>query len=161
MRKLLIFIGVVATLALTGCSSVSDPTLEAALPPPGLIYRPIIQQGNVVAQQQVNELLPGMSKRQVQFLLGTPMLTDVFHADRWDYVYTIGRGSTPSEIKRVTVLFEDDRLVRIIGDLRPQPLEERAERKQEILVSVPDYVPERQSLWRRALIALGLKPAGG
>jgi outer membrane protein assembly factor BamE len=88
------------------------------------------------------------------------MLSDVFHADRWDYVYTIGRGSTPSEISRVTVIFEDDRLVRITGDLRPQPLDERAERKQEILVSVPDYVPERQSLWRRALIALGLKPAG-
>ena len=93
--------------------------------------------------------------------LGTPMLSDVFHADRWDYVYTIGRGSTPSEIRRVTVLFDDDRLVRITGDLRPQPLDERAAPKQEILVSVPDYVPERQSLWRRALNALGLKPADG
>ncbi|MGB5198934.1 MAG: outer membrane protein assembly factor BamE [Sedimenticolaceae bacterium] len=158
MHKLLIFIGVVATLALTGCGTASDPTQDA-LPPPGLIYRPIIQQGNVVSQEQVNELLPGMSKRQVKFLLGTPMLSDVFHADRWDYVYTIGRGSTPSEIKRVTVLFEDDRLVRITGDLRPQPLDERAERKQEILVIVPNYIPDSQSLWRRALIALGLKPA--
>jgi len=160
MRKLLIFIGVVATLALTGCSTVSDPT-PAPSPNTGLIYRPIIQQGNVVPQEQVNELLPGMSKRQVKFLLGTPMLSSVFHANRWDYVYTIGRGSTPSEIRRVTVLFENDRLVRITGDLRPQPLDERAERKQEILVSVPDYVPERQSLLRRALIALGLKPADG
>ncbi len=160
MRKLLIFIGVVATPALTGCSTVSDPTPDP-LPNTGLIYRPIIQQGNVVGQEQINELLPGMSKRQVKFLLGTPMLSDVFHADRWDYVYTIGRGSTPSEIERVTVHFENDRLVRITGDLRPQPLDERAAPEQEILVSVPDYVPERQSLWRRALIALGLKPADG
>ena len=160
MRKLLIFISGAATLALSGCSTVSDPTTDP-LPNTGLIYRPIIQQGNVVGQEQVNELLPGMSKRQVKFLLGTPMLSDVFHADRWDYVYTIGRGSTPSEIRRVTVLFDDDRLVRITGDLRPQPLDERAAPKQEILVSVPDYVPERQSLWRRALNALGLKPADG
>ena len=116
MRKLLIFIGVVATLALTGCSSVSDPTLEAALPPPGLIYRPIIQQGNVVAQQQVNELLPGMSKRQVQFLLGTPMLTDVFHADRWDYIYRQKPGKGRVRDSHFTLYFRDQILVKIDGE---------------------------------------------
>lgn len=163
MRKLLIFITALATLASAGCSSVGDTFESAADVIPNaldrapLIYRPTIQQGNVVTQEQVNELAPGMSKRQVQFLLGTPLITDVFHADRWDYAYTIGVGSTPEEIRRVTVFFEDDRLVRITGDMRPQPESERTEVKKEVVVTVPDWEPQGKSLWRRALGSVGLE----
>ncbi len=162
MRKLLIFITALAT---AGCSTVSDGLRSArgvtdiipdALDKAPLIYRPTIQQGNVVSQEQINALQPGMSKRQVRFLLGTPMLTDVFHADRWDYAFTLGKGSTPQEFRRVTVYFENDRLARIAGDLRPQPLAEREEVKKEIVVSVPDWEPQKKSLWRRTLNAVGL-----
>lgn len=165
MRKLLIFIPVAATIIGSGCSTVSDglrslddvtKIIPNAINEAPLVYRPEIQQGNIVTQEQVNELNPGMSKRQVRFLLGSPMLTDVFHNDRWDYAYTFGEGSKPTEMRRVTVYFEDDRLVRITGDLRPQPESERTEAKKEIVVTVPDWNPPPKTLWGRALSAVGL-----
>ncbi len=111
----------------------------------------------MVEQEQVNQLRPGLSKRQVKFLLGTPMLNDVFHANRWDYAYTIGRGSTPQEIRRLTVFFQDDRLVRIAGDMRPQPESERAEIKKEVVVTVPDWEEGKKSFWTRTLNAIGIE----
>ena len=165
MPKLLIIVVSAATLILSGCSTMGDgveslsgvtDVIPDALDKTSLIYRPTIQQGNVVSQEQVNELRPGMTKRQVRFLLGTPMLTDVFHANRWDYTFTRGVGSTPSEFKQVTVFFEDDRLVRIAGDLRPQPPEQREEVKKEVVVTVPDWEPPNKPLWRRALGAVGI-----
>lgn len=164
MRKLLIFITTLATMT-AGCSTVGDSLrsigsatdiIPDALDRAPLIYRPTIQQGNVVTQEQVNELKPGMSRRQVRFLLGSPMLTDVFHANRWDYTYTLGEGSTPEEMRHVTLYFEEDRLVRIAGDLRPQPEGERAEVKKEVVVTVPDWEPTDKSLWRRAKESVGL-----
>jgi outer membrane protein assembly factor BamE len=163
MRKLLIFITAIATALSAGCSSFSESMSSVAdLVPNALdrapfVYRPEIQQGNVVEQEQVNQLQPGMSKRQVRFLLGTPMLNDVFHANRWDYAYTIGKGSTPREIRRLTVFFEDDRLVRIAGDMRPQPESERAEIKKEVVVTVPDWEEGKKSFWARTLNAVGLE----
>jgi outer membrane protein assembly factor BamE len=160
MRKLLIFITVSATLLSAGCGSLSSvaDAIPNALDRAPLIYRPAIQQGNVVTQDQVNELQPGMTKRQVRYVLGSPMLTDVFHADRWDYAYTTGTGSRPEEIRRVTVIFEEDRLVRIAGDLRPQPEDERAEKVQEVVITVPDWVPKDRSLWQRTQELVGLEP---
>lgn len=157
MRKLLISITLTATLVFAGCETMGDLTnaIPDSLDRAPLVYRPTIQQGNVVSQEQVNELKPGMTKRQVRFLLGSPMLTDVFHANRWDYAFTLGEGSRPSETQRVTVFFEQDRLVRIEGDLRPQPESERVEKKQEAVVTVPDWEPQQKSLWRRALDSVG------
>ena len=157
MRKLLIFITVLATAVSAGCGSFGDSMTSVADAVPNaldrapFIYRPTIQQGNVVKQEQVNELQPGMSKRQVKFLLGSPMLNDVFHANRWDYAYTIGVGSRPQEIRRITVFFENDRLVRITGDMRPQPESERVEIKKEVVVSVPDWEAGKKPWWRRTV----------
>lgn len=168
MPKLLIFITAIATLATAGCSTVGDGlrslgsvtnVIPNALDKAPLIYRPTIQQGNVVDQEQVNNLEPGMTKRQVRFLLGTPMLTDVFHANRWDYAFTTGKGSTPSKQTQVTVFFENDRLVRVAGDLRPQPLSEREEVKKEVVVTVPDWEPGKKSFWSRTLSKIGLEAA--
>jgi outer membrane protein assembly factor BamE len=99
-----------------------------------------------------------MTKRQVRFLLGSPMLTDVFHANRWDYAFTQGLGSRPTERSQVTVFFEDERLVRITGDLRPEPPEEQQEVEKEIVVTVPDYEPPNKSLWQRTLESVGISP---
>ena len=160
MRKLLILLAVPATTALLGCSSLGKVTdaVPNALDRAPLIYRPQIQQGNVVDQEQMNALKPGMTKRQVRYVLGSPMLTDVFHANRWDYAFTQGKGSRPSEFRRVTVYFQDDRLARISGDLRPQPIEERIEKPKEVIVTVPDWVPEDKSLWQRTLELVGIEP---
>lgn len=167
MLKIRIILVTIATMFAAGCSTLGDglesiggvtEIIPNALDETSLIYRPTIQQGNVVTQEQVNQLQPGMSKRQVRFLLGTPMLTDVFHANRWDYAFTQGVGSRPTERRRVTVFFEQDRLARISGDLRPQPPEAQEEITEEIVVSVPDYEPPNKSLWRRALESVGVDP---
>lgn len=165
MHKLLIYIAAAASLALAGCSTIGKglesigsvtEIIPRALDKAPLIYRPTIVQGNLVDQQQINKLEPGMSKRQVAFLMGTPMLSDVFHVDRWDYPYTTGVGSTPSEIKHFTVYFENDRLVRTSGDYRPEPTGASEEKKRDVVVSVPDWEGDDTTLFGRVLRTVGV-----
>jgi outer membrane protein assembly factor BamE len=99
----------VACLA-AGCSGV--PRIPGITP-----YKVEIQQGNFVSQEMLSQLKPGMSKEQVRFLLGTPLLTDIFHADRWDYVYWRETPAGQREQRRVAVHFEDGRLARVDGDV--------------------------------------------
>jgi len=80
-------------------------------------YRADTQQGNVVTAEMVSTLKPGMTKRQVRYVLGTPLVTDPFHQDRWDYVYSFQKGSGQRSQQRLTVIFKDDALVSIEGDL--------------------------------------------
>jgi outer membrane protein assembly factor BamE len=102
----------VLALLLGGCSSV--PML------PGLsAYRMDIQQGNYVTQDMVAKLKPGMSKAQVRFALGTPLIVDPFHVDRWDYVYVLQKRGKVVEHRRLVVLFENEKLLRLEGDVTP------------------------------------------
>jgi len=78
-------------------------------------YRPDIQQGNFVSREMISQLREGMSQDQVRFILGTPLLTDVFHANRWDYPFRIRKGNGETTASRVTLYFEDNRLTRIVG----------------------------------------------
>jgi outer membrane protein assembly factor BamE len=80
----------------------------------GCVYRVAVQQGNFLDPRQVSQLQDGMTRSQVRFLLGTPMLPDAFDNDRWDYVYYLkmGRGGE-TEQRRLTVFFTDDRVARI------------------------------------------------
>jgi len=73
-----------------------------------------VQQGNYLDPRQVSQLQDGMTRSQVRFLLGTPMLPDAFDNDHWDYIYylKLGRGGA-TEQRRLTVFFEDDRVARI------------------------------------------------
>jgi outer membrane protein assembly factor BamE len=90
-------------------------TLPAFMAP----YRMDIQQGNNVTQEMASQLKPGMSKEQVRYLLGTPLLTDLFHAERWDYVYFLDRRGQPRERRRLAVFFQDGKLARLEGDVAP------------------------------------------
>jgi outer membrane protein assembly factor BamE len=82
------------------------------------VYRMEIQQGNYVTQEMVSKLQAGMTRDQVRFVLGTPLLVDIFHDNRWDYVYRRQRsGSREVEERRLSVFFDNDRLVRIEGDV--------------------------------------------
>ena len=119
----------------------------------GVTYRIPIQQGNVVDQERVNQLQPGMAKRQVRFVRGTPMLVDPFHQDRWDYIYTYRPSRGDSEERRITLYFENDTLVRIEGDLRPEAPDPAAAPRQTV-VPVPDH--EGPSLVDKALGTIGL-----
>ena len=87
---------------------------------PGLsTYRIDIQQGNVITQDMVSKLKPGMTRQQVRFVLGTPPIADTFHQDRWDYVYYLNKGGKLAEHRRLVLLFEGDNLKRIEGDVVP------------------------------------------
>lgn len=99
-------------LLLAGCSSV--PTI------PGVgTYKIDIQQGNYVTQEMAAKLKPGMTRSQVRFLLGTPLVVDVFRTDRWDYVYVYQKGGAVTEHRKMAVIFEGDKLVRVEGDVKP------------------------------------------
>jgi len=127
----------VPALLLGACSStnIADPVTDTMAKTP-FMYKPDIQQGNVVTQEQVNKLTPGMTTEQVRYLLGTPMLQDTFHQNRWDYVYTMKRGGSAVEKKRISLTFEDDQLTTIEGDFRPDP--SNVEQEKETVVNVPD-----------------------
>ena len=85
---------------------------------PGITpYKPDIQQGNFVSQDMVQQLKPGMTREQVRFLLGTPLLTDIFHADRWDYVYWREAANGKRESRKLALFFSDGKLARMEGDV--------------------------------------------
>jgi len=88
-------------------------------------YRPDVQQGNVVTRDMVEQLRPGMTRDQVRFMLGTPMLRDVFHADRWDYPYVLLRGTGEQQMRKLVVFFADGRLSKFESD--PMPAEPLAD----------------------------------
>ena len=79
-------------------------------------YRMDIQQGNYISQDMVSQLKIGMTKEQVRYVLGTPLVADIFHADRWDYVFWRERPGAKLEQRKLTVFFEDGKLMRLDGD---------------------------------------------
>ena len=111
---------VVASLGLAACSSLSDRTRNAlsSVTP----YKVEVVQGNFVSKEQVEALKPGMSRQQVREILGTSLLTDVFHANRWDYVFTIKRQGVEPQQRHLTLFFDGERLDHFEGD--PMPSEE-------------------------------------
>lgn len=116
-----------AFVLLSGCSSVNNYVPNFIKP-----YRPDIQQGNWITNEQVELLKPGMTREQVRFALGSPTLTSIFHSDRWDYPYLFVVGkSGETEERTFTVYFTDDRLARWVGDQQPsrQPFQAADTRK--------------------------------
>ena len=99
----------------SGCS-MSVPRIPGITP-----YRMDIQQGNYVSQDMVSQLRPGMTRDQVRLILGTPLLTDIFHANRWDYVYWHEDAKGNREERRIAVHFDGDKLARLDGDVTSVP----------------------------------------
>ncbi len=85
---------------------------------PSLPYKIDIQQGNVVTEDMVEKLRLGMTRSQVRFVLGSPLITDVFHINRWDYVYSLAPSGRLSEKRRLSVFFDGDLLTHIEGDFK-------------------------------------------
>ncbi len=83
------------------------------------VYKIDVQQGNYVTQDVVARLKVGMTKAETRQLLGTPLLNDVFHADRWDYYYSSVKGGKADDRKRFTVLFKDDKVASFDGQFQP------------------------------------------
>lgn len=105
---------VLNALALCACSSLPGPAREAlAVVTP---YKVEVVQGNVVSREQVDALKTGMSREQARELLGTSLLTDVFHADRWDYVFTIDRPGVSLQRSSVALFFVGGSLDHVVAD---------------------------------------------
>lgn len=137
-----------AALLLASCGS-------AGLPMPNLKpYRIEIQQGNFVSQEMVSQLKPGMTRDQVRFVLGTPLIADTFHADRWDYVFRRQRAnSNELEQRKIAVFFEDGKLKRVDGDVKPAAGADMpaAKADQPAAASPPpaEDKPQEKSWWQR------------
>ncbi len=115
-KLLLTSLTLVGLLALAGCSF------------PG-VYKIDIQQGNVVTQDMIDQLRPGMTRRQVRFIMGNPLIQDTFHTNRWDYLYSLQPGGGERQQERISIFFnESDQLASLSGDFMPG-----VSRDQEIL----------------------------
>ena len=113
--------GVSAIAALAGCGTVGNATrgfAESITP-----YKVEVVQGNFVSREQVEALKPGMGRVQVRDILGTPLLADPFHAERWDYVFTLRRQGVEPQQRRLTLYFRNDVLDRFEGDTMPSEAE--------------------------------------
>jgi outer membrane protein assembly factor BamE len=110
-----------AVLGLTGCGTFDNASQRIA----GVVtpYKIEIVQGNFVSREQVDAIKPGMARDQVKAILGTPLVTSVFHGDRWDYVFTIKRQGVEPQQRRLTVFFKGDALERFEGDTMPTEAE--------------------------------------
>jgi outer membrane protein assembly factor BamE len=109
------------SLSLVACGSLNGASnrIVSVVTP----YKIDIVQGNFVSREQAAAVKPGMSRTQVRDILGTPLLTSVFHADRWDYVFTFKRQGLEPQARRVTVFFKGDALERIEADALPTEAE--------------------------------------
>lgn len=132
--RLLIQSGLIILPLLSGCSHLSLYTLD-------------IHQGNIVTQEMVDQLKPGMTQRQVAFILGTPLLNDPFHDNRWDYIYSSEPGGEDRVQRNLTVMFEQSELVAIQGDFRPndQPV---VDVSRDVTVNIPKIQREK-TLWEK------------
>ncbi len=101
-------------MGLAACSSIPVPQF------PG-VYKIAIAQGNIITQEMIDQLEPGMTRRQVIFVMGTPLVRDPYDQDRWDYVYNYQPGGGERGQERVTLYFENEQLVRFNGDFEPGP----------------------------------------
>lgn len=124
-------------LAAFGCSRSEFPSL----PTPGIpfVHKIDIQQGNVVTQEMVAQLRFGMNKKKVRFVMGTSIVQDTFHANRWDYIYTYHEGGGDTKRRLVTVIFnQDGKLIGVKGDIKPALGRLEVAVHQDTSVQVPD-----------------------
>ena len=106
------------TLLATGCSWVKFPG----------VHKVVIQQGNIVDQEMIDKLRPGMTKSQVRFVLGTPLVADTFNQSRWDYFYSLKASDGKTTQEQMTIFFDkDEKLERMSGDYLPSTAVPRSE----------------------------------
>jgi outer membrane protein assembly factor BamE len=108
-----------AAAALLAAASLAGCGIPRAL---GIApYKIEVQQGNFISQEMVSQLKEGMSKEQVRQIMGTPLLVDIFHGERWDYVYSRQTSDGRREQRGLAVFFQDGKLARVDGEAAPRP----------------------------------------
>ena len=130
---------------LTGCGWLPSP------------YKIDVQQGNVINQESLNLLKPGIAKRKVRFIMGTPLIHDSFHQDRWDYAYSLETDGELQKTEHLTLYFQNDKLQKITGDMHPLPESERTllQHQKETVVLVHPKIKEK-GWFMRFLDRIGL-----
>ena len=121
ISRLSFFLGMAAVQA--GCGMFSGTSTGSSIASIVTPYRVEVVQGNFVSREQVEALRPGMGRQQVRDILGTPLLTSLFHGDRWDYVFTLKRPGVEPQTRRLTVFFKGAVLERHEGDEMPTETE--------------------------------------
>ncbi len=124
---------VLSLLLLGGCAS-SDRSRSGFLEP----YKFSIPQGNYLNQQMLDQVRQGMSREQVRLTIGSPLLTDIFHPNRWDYVFRFQYANGDAELRKVTIEFREDRVASVKAD----PLPQRDDPNDPAL---PGYQPPKES----------------
>lgn len=128
MKRKVFLLAAVAQTTLPACETIMNNL-------PG-VYTIDIEQGNMIDQAMVDQLRPNMTKRQVLYIMGSPMLADTFHEQRWDYLYSDQPGGEARVQKRISLYFSGDNLVGVQGDFRPSALPVMKE-STETTVDVP------------------------
>lgn len=139
MKRAVFLLAIVVSLMLTACETILTNL-------PG-VYTIDIEQGNMIDQAMVDQLRPNMSKRQVLYIMGSPMLTDTFHEQRWDYLYSDQPGGEERSQKRISLYFKGDNLTGVQGDFRPSQLPVVKE-STETTIDVPKRNLEK-TMWEK------------
>jgi|GEM_PF-741144 outer membrane protein assembly factor BamE len=136
----IVFLALVTILA-GGCSNAQVPSLSGLPSPRDLpfIHKIDIQQGNVITQDMLARLRPKMDKKKVQFIMGTPIILDTFNDHRWDYLYTYEHGGGHTDRRHVTLIFVDDLLDRVEGDVTPAATQLVVDLHQDTRIKVPSF----------------------
>ncbi len=155
----LLFVSLLAcSVFLTGCGS-SVPIVKP--------FKMDIQQGNVVTSKMLLQLKPGMTKSQVKFIMGTPLIVDSFHSNRWDYFYQMRQAGKIKEQRRVILDFENELLARVRGDVVPEGSAGAASSTEAGAVTLPKSIepkPKEEGLldklkfWKKDPKAAEAKP---
>ncbi len=145
MRKSLFSLILLASLTLVSCSTIMNYI-------PG-VYTIDIQQGNIIEQAMVDQLRPGMNKRQVLYIMGSPMLNNVFHKNRWEYLYSNQPSGEDRVQKQITLFFENEQITGIQGDFRPSTAPV-IKTSSETTIDVPKRDLEK-TLWEKITGLIG------
>jgi len=147
------------TLALVGLTGCSTPSQLADTSRWSLGYRLDVQQGNVITQEMLAQLQPGMDKKKVTLIMGAPVIKDTFHSNRWDYVYTFTKGRKQTRSRHVTLIFEDDKLAQVTGGVVAAAGPIQVDMRKDAQFEVPP--PPKPNMLYRAIEAvpfIGDKP---
>ncbi|GAC1359387.1 MAG: hypothetical protein NVSMB34_14350 [Variovorax sp.] len=152
-----IFLSAAGCAALAACGTVDGLSYRVAssITP----YRMEVVQGNFVSREQVQALRPGMSRQQVREVLGTALLTSVFHADRWDYVFTLRRQGVEPQARHFTVFFKNNVMERFEGDTMPSEAEFVATLDKPTNKKVPELEASEAALSKYPAAASAAVPA--
>ena len=115
----------------------------------GVVYKIDVNQGNLLEQENVNALKPGMTRRQVALIMGTPSVQSPFDQDRWSYTASLSKRGRDADIKSLTLFFEDNVLVKIEGDYFPQRDTELLEESKQMKGIYDDESDEDKKKRRR------------